>query len=222
MKIEYHYFRIDSNIEEIEKLPFLHQIAFFASICERSLPNFKAYTDENATYQDFSIFRKALDEVWLFLSRNKTNLVESNQLRADCDRAFDEIDYSFEFGSYAFRATSSVYFVLENIFVPTNKIARALFSRTYETLAEYIENEIESLEYEKFGMQETDDDWSKKTVEEQELITASHPLVVREIRKENENLQLLKETQNLTPEFVRQFRISALEYTNGKSLIDLD
>lgn len=71
-------------------------------------------------------------------------------------------------------------------------------------------------------MQETDDDWSKKTVEEQELITASHPLVVREIRKENEDLQLLKETQNLTPEFVRQFRISALEYTDGKNLIDLN
>ena len=53
--------------------------------------------------------------------------------------------------------------------IDTDKIARALFTRTYHTLDEYIQNEIERLEDEKFGLQETDNDWSKKTVEEQQF-----------------------------------------------------
>ncbi|MEZ2250370.1 hypothetical protein [Microcoleus sp.] len=48
---------------------------------------------------------------------------------------------------------------------------------------------------------------------------ASHPFAVREMAKEAEDLQRLKETETLTRDFLEWLRTSS--HNNGKSLIDL-
>lgn len=53
---------------------------------------------------------------------------------------------------------------------------------------DFITYEMKRLEDERLdelGVEETDEDWSKKTLDEQLSIIANHPLMLREIKKEN-------------------------------------
>ncbi|MEM7557259.1 MAG: DUF416 family protein [Cyanobacteria bacterium P01_A01_bin.84] len=221
MKLEYGYedAEIDLVVSEVKKNPLLHQIAFAASICERLLPNYLIFAKE-MNWETYPILRKALDEVWMILKGDSIDSIRLNQLLNDCKKVIPHgHDNDSGYVVEAQYTASSIYHLIDMCLQQEPAALKMLVNVTYNTLYQYLDWQMEAAE--DMAEEETNDDWSKKTLKEQAQIIASHPFVAREMKKENEDLQLLKETPNLTPEFVRQFCNSALEYTNGKSLIDL-
>ena len=64
-----------------------------------------------------------------------------------------------------------------------------------------------------------DPSWNKKPYQEQDKEIASHPFTIREIAKQKEYLQRLKEIETLNPYFLEWLRTS---FNNEeKSLVDL-
>ncbi|VEP13550.1 conserved hypothetical protein [Hyella patelloides LEGE 07179] len=237
---------IDLIVSEIKKNPLAHQIAFAASICERLLPNYRIFARET-NWKTYPVLRQALDEVWSILRDNSIDSIDSirfNKLLTDCDNVVPHThDSSSAYNHEAQIAATCVCYLIEmclqkepvwetisskqtkklefqsliKSFIGKNGIVplKRLIYNTYDSFYQYIDWQMSEAEEKIY------EDWSQKTWEERKQTLIDHPLTVREMKKENEDLQLLKETPKLTPEFVRQFRNSALEYTNGKSLFDL-
>nr|WP_322660321.1 DUF416 family protein [Dendronalium sp. ChiSLP03b]MDZ8206045.1 DUF416 family protein [Dendronalium sp. ChiSLP03b] len=79
-----------------------------------------------------------------------------------------------------------------------------------ETLFEYID----------YLRCQSEDEYSEDISHEELLeIVANHPFTVREMAKQSEDLQRLRETPTLTPEFLQWLRTSS--ENSGKSLLDL-
>ena len=65
----------------------------------------------------------------------------------------------------------------------------------------------------------TELDWLQKSWEMQVEEISNHPFTLREIAKQTEDLQRLKEVDSLNTELLEWLRTSS--YNSGKSLIDL-
>ena len=63
---------------------------------------------------------------------------------------------------------------------------------------------------EELAVAETDDDWSKKSIEEQRSIIYNYPFILRKMAKENEDLQRLKETPNFTSDLLQMLFVIGL------------
>lgn len=249
MKLEYSYkgSDVDLIVSEIKKITLVHQIAFAASICERLLPNYRIFARE-MNWETYPVLRHTLDEVWSILPDNSIDSIDSfrlDRLLNDCESIVPhDHDNSSAYTHEAQKAAACVCYLIEmclkkepevlkeeqkipefqdfiESFIGKNGIIplKRIIFNTYDNFYQYINWQMEVAEDMAEG--KTDNHWSNKTMKEQEQIIIEHPLTVREMKKENEDLQLLKETPNFTPEFIRQFRNSALEYTNGKSMFDL-
>ncbi|KAF3889181.1 MULTISPECIES: DUF416 family protein [Nostocales] len=222
MKLE--YLQLDILEEEAKTLSPYHKIAFAASICERLLPNYYIFARES-DWNTSSLLRNALDEVWLLLESKYIYEVKLRQLIIDCEQAIPhDHDNNFsEYVSEARYAAASVCYALELCLEGNSKLVRMVADCAYETLWIYLNWQGEYLddnwENEASQEQKKQGKWEEKSLEEQEKIIINHPFTVREMTKENEDLQRLKETPILTEEFLQWLRISS--NNDGKSLIDL-
>lgn len=171
-------------------------------------------------WETYPILRQALDEVWMIIKGDSIDSIRLNQLLNDCEKVIPH-DHDNDSGYVveAQYAASSICHLIDMCLQKEPAALKMLVNTTYNTLYQYLDWQMEVAE--DMAEEETDDDWSKKKLDEQAQIIANHPFVIREMKKENEDLQLLKETSTLAPEFIKQFRNSALDNTNGKSLIDL-
>lgn len=204
------FFNLKALEKELEALPPLHRLAFAASICERLLPNYNAFS-RMENYGDPSVLRKALDEVWQILEGKPVDTERIQQfyngldiICPDSDDYYDSY-YTFEAQEalFAIRSTlrASIHLEIKNVLYVV-EIAR------FDTIELFIKARDESFNSKQYNSDE-----------EVEAI-ANHPFAVRELKKENEDLQRLKETETLDKNFLEWLRTS---FNNGgKSVIDVD
>lgn len=208
MKIK--YFEFDILEKEIVQIPLYHQIAFAASVCERMLPNYCLYAQENNRNGN-ELFRESLNEIWLLIETKSLDRDKLEQALLNCEAAIpDEQDNHFS--SYvpeAQNATIAVCNHIEMCLHPEPTLVTRVVRCAHNTLWEYLDWQIST----------TDEDWNEKLFEQTMAIISAHTFTIREIAKENEDLQYLKETSVLTREFLKRMRTSS--QNNGVSLICL-
>jgi uncharacterized protein len=196
------FYDFETLEKELEGLSTLHRIAFAAACCERLLPNYNAFAREE-NWGDPFVLRTALDEVWQILQGKPVDVATIQQLKDTCN-SDDIVPNSEEFSGYvgqAQEAASAIYYTLDACIEPT--------LQHIMEVAERVAFAIEGF---------TDYDDSMETKEYIETI-ARHPFAVREMKRQNEDLQRLKNTEELDRDLLEWLRISS--YNDGKSLIDL-
>lgn len=202
---------LDTLGEELSQLPPFHRIAFAASCCERLLPNYYIFSREESKSNP-SYLQEALDEVWLILGGKQMDRVRILELKENCMSALvsdEEVfhsryNYEAQLASIAISDTLEALLNLENI-ESIISVLNSVGDTIYEFLR--IEKEI------------SDRSWLALSYEEQDREIGSHPFTLREIAKQNQDIQRLKEVKTLDREFLEWLRTSS--YNNGKSLIDL-
>lgn len=203
------------NLEQFEKeiqgLIPLHRVAFAASACERLLPNYYVFAREE-NQGNSKALQVALDEVWDILAGKSVDREIIEQLVEECKQAMipDEYVFNSEHNYEAHLAAVAIYNTLEACLFSSNiqaimTVARCLRDTIYEFLD--IQKQIK------------DPNWIKKTFTEQRNELSYHPFVLREIAKQTQDLQRLKEVETLDREFLDWLRYS--NNNDGKSLIDL-
>lgn len=196
------FYDFETLEKELEGLPALHRIAFAAACCERLLPNYNAFAREES-WGAPSIFRYALNEVWQILQGKPVDVATIRQLRDACD-SDDIIPHSDDFSGYvaeAQEAAIAIYTTLDACIEPTPE----RIVKVAECVAFTIEFFI---------------DWDVPTEIEECIETiACHPFTVREMAKQNEDLQKLKDTKELNQDLLEWLRTSF--NNDGRSLIDL-
>ena len=177
-----------------------HQVAFAASCCERLLPCYQAFV---VTHQwgNFDVFRKALDQIWLFLKGEPYKVAELEMLLSSCEKAIPDSD---EFGSAyvqpAISASSAICCVLKACLRGDNNPVDMIF----DTVIVAIESYLYAVNFPYSGVVSSNlvasfDDW---------LYTA--PLLRTEVQKQFRDLATLQLETCLTQQFID----SCLLYTS--------
>ena len=192
--------------KELEALSELHIIAFAASCCERLFPFYETFS-KTENWGDPLIPRKALDTIWCITKRESVNIDELNILSQQCCEEGicpSENDDNNSYGD------SSLFIEAGNLIYSICTILDAYPKITvYDavSVSEYIENTLE------YYIDDFDASFQKEcqegTLKEQIKILQNHFLVLKEIAKEAEYLQKLKEEKNLTIEFIEWLRTSS-------------
>ncbi|MBO1351096.1 MAG: DUF416 family protein [Hormoscilla sp. GUM202] len=218
------FFNFKTFKKELVKLPLRHQIAFNAACCERIIPNYNAFSRVTNS-GDPSVPRKALDAVWHFLEGEPMDAVKYHQLREEIyslplddiesliDIDSDECQNLFLYGVDA--VLDAICQTLEacfdpnikSFFMPVDK-AREIVEFFVESLDEDFPDNIDSV-YPNLEILDRD----------KMDILDKHPLSIREVAKENEDLQRLQETPILDREILEWLRTSF--DNDGKSNINL-
>ncbi|KYC37631.1 hypothetical protein WA1_39910 [Scytonema hofmannii PCC 7110] len=207
-----YFFDMDSLEQELKQLSPLHRVAFAASICERMLPNYNAFS-RMENWGNPLVPRKALNEIWQALQRKSADEVQLLQLAEDCVREDICPDSDDFFDSYylfeAQEALFAIHATLHAYLNPTSLqfILQVVKGVRFNTIELFIRARDESFNASQY----------KDKKAQLDAIT-NHPLAVREMTKENEDLQRLKEMKILDCNFLEWLCTS---FDNGgKSIID--
>jgi uncharacterized protein len=204
------YGKIEKLRKELEELPPLHRVAFAASICERLFFNYVFFVKRN-NWGNPSLLKAALDEIWQVIEGKTVDAEALYQLEEDCAAISPDADdfcdtYSFEAQETVIALCNTLRLCLD----PTPDRAIGVAEVTEEVLHGAV----------LFEKEDVNPEWSNVTpFEEQEKEISKHPFTVREMAKQNEDLQRLKEIDTLDREFLDWLRYS--NNNDGKSLIDL-
>ena len=203
-------FEFDTLEKKLLELPPFHQVAFAASCCERMLPNYNAFS-RMYSWGDPSVPRTALDEVWQILQGKPINTSLVHQLKEDCGRE-DVFPDSLDFDDYCFEAQEALIAIrstLATCLSSNSEIIISITKNARNTIELFIPFQDESFN---ISSEKDGSETFKSAI-------ASHPLAVREMAKEADDLQRLKEAKVLDKDFLEWLRNS---FDNeGKSLIDL-
>jgi uncharacterized protein len=211
MTISLNFFEYTSLELELATLPLFYQIAFAATCCERMLPNYN-YFCRRVDFGKPKVPRAALNEVWQKLQQGEPiGASRVNQLIEECgneDVFPDSLDFG---GAYCYEAQEALQALLDTIdsfLNPTVENVAQVAKHARNTVEAYISERVSvSVSKEKEGREKF-----RKAI-------ASHPFAVRELAKEAEDLQRLKQAQTLDRELLEWLRTSF--NNDGKSLIDL-
>ena len=209
-KMNMHFFEFDTLKKQLEELRPLHQVAFAAACCERMLPNYNAFCRQ-VDWGDPHVPRNALDEVWQILAGKPVDATRIEQLIEDCGRE-DIFPGDLDFGDDCLESQealqSIIYTLAACLDSTTQRIVKVAKSTRY-TIETHIPYRDDTF----------DVTWEKDGEETFCEAIANHPLAVREMAKETEDLRRLKETEILDKDFLEWLRTSF--DNDGKSLIDL-
>jgi|JI7StandDraft_1071085.scaffolds.fasta_scaffold113119_2 uncharacterized protein len=203
--------RLDSIKAQIEELSPLHRIAFAASCCERLLPNYYVFAREEGQGNPL-ILRDALDEVWQILQGKSFEMETIQLLIINCQEAIVPGDYVLE-SRYSAESHLAVAAI-------SNTLKACLNEDNIEAIAKVIKVVGDTI----FGFLDiekeiTEPDWLQKSWKVQVEEISNHPFTLREIAKQNEDLQHLKEVETLERDFLEWLRTSF--DNDGRSLIDV-
>lgn len=208
LKLSFEYQEISELETELEILHPLKRLAFAASICERMLPNYSALAKE--TKSDPFVLRKVMDEVWEILQGKAVDDDIINRLIDECESVKPDEAYPWFYLYEGSMAIATTCYVLKACLdgSPQN------ITRVAEQAGDLL---LESIFSEKL---DNDPNWGKSlSYAEQKKEIATHPFVLREKTKQNEDFQRLKEVETLDRDFLEWLRTS---FDNGgRSLIDL-
>ncbi|MCL1474697.1 DUF416 family protein [Argonema antarcticum] len=207
-----HFFDISGLEKELRQLPPLHRVAFAASICERILPNYNAFS-RMENWGDPSVPRKALDEIWQILAGKPADVAKVRQLREDCS-CEDVLPDSDEFydSYYILEAQEAIFAICSTLLAYIDSDLRNIIWVVKNARFNTIELFICARD-KLFNASQYKDDKDKL------VAIANHPLAVREMTKENEDLERLKEMKTLDRDFLEWLRTSF--DNDGKSIIDV-
>ncbi|OUL35327.1 hypothetical protein BV375_02410 [Nostoc sp. 106C] len=196
---------------ELTWLLSAHRLAFAAACCERLLPNYSLVRQEDG-WGDPSILRNALNEVWFFIQGQPISGEQIRQLLKVCSEVVPHADdvSGSQYDVEAQEAASAICFSLEACLDPTPKNIIKVAKSVMNTIDGYLTamKDIENPNW-----------WDEKSLEEQKKEFALHPLAMREIAKQSEDLQSLKNVDKLDSSFLEWLRTSS--DNQGKSLINL-
>lgn len=177
---------------ELDRLPPGHRLAFSAACCQRALPNLKTYAQQTHSI-DVAPVRQALEEVWQFIEGARTVL---EQLRQACE---DELPSSRDDHVLASAASDAVQMI--DLLLQQARNPRAWLSKE---IAGWAEASVDG--YLQAG---------PETVEDLQMLP-QHPLIQRELRRQELDLQWLKSRRALNQEDVENLRSRAI--SDGGSL----
>jgi len=203
------YGEFDILERELEALPPMHRVAFAAACCERLYPHYDIYlrAAREDDWDGEDLFRVALDEIWQFLAGKKVDVARFRQLYSDSDQSYP--DYENVETPEAQRAAGAILNTLELCLDPSVRQTISVAKEIHETLFEYIDY-----------LCQCEDEYSADISHEELVeIVSNHSFTVREMAKQTEDLQRLRETPTLTGEFLHWLRTSS--ENGGKSLLDL-
>jgi len=203
--------RLLSLKQDLEKISPLHRVALAASCCERLLPNYYVFAREEGQGNP-SIPREALDEVWQILNGKPIDTETIRQLEENKNYALipDEEVFNSQYNYEAQLAAIAIFNTLEACLISPNlQMIMSVLEGTGDTISEFLRVE----------KQINDPNWLNKSAEEQDQEIDNHPFTIREIAKQREDLQRLKEIETLNREFLDWLRTSS--DNGGRSLIDI-
>jgi len=183
-----------------EKLPSFdlsYNLAFAASCCERSLPNYKAFAKEER-WGDPKVLTEGLELVWRLVTTK--NLADLHSYVRSLIKALDAVTPDTE-GNFKSILTSA---------------ALDAASSVGETLDYALDGNIDHIIWVSSLARDTIDlfvhrrdnpDYSDQNFEEK---IANHPLMIAELQKQQMDIKTLESIQDLTPDFVAFFRQNAM------------
>jgi uncharacterized protein len=205
------FLELETLEKELSNLPKLHQLAFAASCCERLLPNYNFFCRKHA-WGNPIILHAALDQVWLILQGQEVDEATVQQFIENCGKE-DTYPNDLDFGGmYCYEAQESLEAIcqtLEACLKPDVHLIAKVAKRARNIIEAYVPDADITFNV----------SWEKAGREKLIEAIASHPFAVRELAKEAEDLQKLKETEELDKNFLESLRTSF--DNDGRSLIDL-
>jgi hypothetical protein len=185
---------------KLAALPPYHRVAFAAACCERLLPNYAVFSRSDS-WGDTGILRTALDEAWRAVERQEVDEPKLRSLLSECERIIpDTEDFDTPLVSAALDAGSAVLETLRLCLDGDQQRAVDVASFARDTVDMFI--------------QERDDmDYDDPRFEER---IAEDPLMLRELGKQQADLELLQHRPKLTPSLLKRLREGS-----GGSNIDL-
>jgi uncharacterized protein YjaG (DUF416 family) len=198
------YFDIKALEGELSQLPLTHRLAFAASCCERLLPNYSAFSRmENWGHPEG--LRSALDEVWKFLEGKKLTSEHIEEIKKKCEKATpDTEDFSSLYTSAALDAGVAILETLESCRDGCPQRIAEVASLARDTVDMYLQAR-NRLEYSDAAFEEK---------------IATDSLMMRELRKQREDLNELKQVRELDRHFLNRLRHSFKN--KGRSNIDVN
>jgi hypothetical protein len=192
---------------ELEQLPWDSQIAFFCSCAERILPTYMLVNGQDG-WGDISILRSVTDDLWQIVGKTLSSENEIEALSNKVDQIFieDEEDegdgYIRDCFYYAWGEDVPEYLKLVLNYIASHDIDVycSIFTHIVYIVHEY------------YGMYfpNIDSEWElKKNKEERNQIILNSQLLQTEIAKELADLELLKNTPELTAKILSTFRANA-------------
>lgn len=194
--MELKFLELEICQERIKILPQYHQIIFLASICERLIPLYEIFANETE-WEDasFSLIQDSLNEVWVFVENKTLNSLKLSNLLIYCQEIIPDgscVSHRYVYESeYASRAICNI---LKFCLTSDDKFIKPIFSAAHYTIYDYLNWIID---------QSDDPD---KSAKERHKIIFNHPLTIREMTKENQDLKKLKKKSLLSTEFLNVFR----------------
>jgi hypothetical protein len=208
--MDFGFFQSETLQEKIEELPPFHRIAFVASVCERMLPLYNVFAQQEG-WGDPASLRKAMDEVWQVLQGKPVDEPKIRQLIENCGNAAPHSDDVMQ-SRYDFEAQltcSAVCSTLEACIDCTSQHFIDVMEFVRDTINGFLTSRKD----------DADPDWYKRSLQEQKEYVSNHPLAQQEIAKQQEDLQRLKEAKTLDMELLEWLRTSYNK--DNKTLIDL-
>ena len=163
-----------------------HRTAFAASCCERLLPNYFAFS-QMEEWGEPDLLRQTLDEIWRSLEGRPTSELRVRELMQTCtDLVPDTEDFQSLFVSAAGDAAAAIVYTLECCLDGDAERAALVGRLATETLYQYLirVNDPQT------GVQIAD------PVFEEQMLRA--PLMMAELKKQQQDLQLLESQEVLT------------------------
>lgn len=201
--MEYESFNINCLTEELGLLPLFHRVAFAGSCCERLFPNYVTFSQvEN--WGNPGVFRQALDTIWKILEIKEFDPKKIRRMIEECDEAIpDTEDFGSLLVSLALDAGAAITETMQCLLDGDAQHAAAVGNSAHDTVYMFIQCQ-DNMEY------------SDPNFEER---INSHPLMIRELQKQSDDLKMLEGLPVLDSESLNSLRHSF--QNSGKSNIDL-
>ena len=177
------------------------RIAFGASCCERMLPNYKKFVGIEQ-WGDYDFFRKTLDKIWKQTYEPKAPQDRLDKLKQQVfDLLPDEEEFESIYVSYALEAGATVRNMLKYCQTRDVKYLLAVVNLLIATVDLFVQ--------EKHDMDSQDPQLEEKIIQD--------IFMQKELKKQLEDLELLKNQKTFNESYIKVFRSSV----EGKSNIEL-
>ncbi|MEN2773481.1 DUF416 family protein [Acetivibrio clariflavus] len=191
----------DNLKKKLSSLSHKKRIVFGASCCERMLPNYKKF-EEIEKWGKTQFLRDLLDKVWDHCKSDLINKKDVDSFIKKCYKVIpDEEDFDTIYTSYAIDAASAICSLLE-----------VCVEDDIDNLISIAELSLNTIDL--FVQEEDNMDSRDPNLEEKILMT---PLMQRELKKQNDDIETLNKIQIIDERFINEFRSSV----EGKSNIQI-
>ena len=176
--------------EDLSKLSHRHRVAFCASVCERLLPHYIAFSRQ-VGWGDPMLLRNLLDEVWRFVTGESPRPDRLSKYALACDRAIPHTeDHTHDLTSAALDAATAI--------CETLKCTADGDVRRCGEIGGYGRDTVDMYVQLRDGIEASD-----PTLEARIL---ADPLMQQELAKQASDLKVLAETKDIDSTIVEQLR----------------